>query len=99
MPELRTGCTFIINQVVATTYNHRSPHTLDEHGGIPLRKILIVTGGSRGIGAATARLAAANGYAVCISYLRNEAAASAVVHEISEAGGEAIAVACDVGQE
>jgi NAD(P)-dependent dehydrogenase (short-subunit alcohol dehydrogenase family) len=64
-----------------------------------LKKVLIVTGGSRGIGAATARLAAANGYAVCISYLNNEEAASAVVRDISEAGGVAIAVAADVGQE
>jgi NAD(P)-dependent dehydrogenase (short-subunit alcohol dehydrogenase family) len=64
-----------------------------------LKKVMIVTGGSRGIGAATARLAAANGYAVCISYLSNEEAASAVVRDITAAGGVAIAVAADVGQE
>jgi len=64
-----------------------------------LEKVLIVTGGSRGIGAATARLAAARGYAVCVNYLRNEAAASAVVREISDGGGKAIAVAGDVGEE
>lgn len=64
-----------------------------------MKKVLIITGGSRGIGAATARLAAAHGYAVCISYLRNEAAALAVVREISEGGGSARAVAADVGQE
>jgi NAD(P)-dependent dehydrogenase (short-subunit alcohol dehydrogenase family) len=64
-----------------------------------LEKVLIITGGSRGIGAATARLAAARGYAVCINYLRNEAAASAVVREISDGGGKAIAVAGDVGEE
>jgi NAD(P)-dependent dehydrogenase (short-subunit alcohol dehydrogenase family) len=64
-----------------------------------LDKILVVTGGSRGIGAATARLAAARGYAVCVNYLRNEAAASAVVREISGGGGKAIAVAGDVGEE
>ena len=62
-----------------------------------MRKILIVTGGSRGIGAATARLGAAHGYAVCINYLRNEAAAHALVEEIKRAGGEAMAVAGDVG--
>jgi NAD(P)-dependent dehydrogenase (short-subunit alcohol dehydrogenase family) len=61
--------------------------------------IVVVTGGSRGIGAATARLAAARGYAVCISYLRNEAAARAVVDGIAAAGGRAIAVPADVGRE
>lgn len=61
--------------------------------------ILIVTGGSRGIGAATARMAAANGYDVCISYLRNRAAAEAVVDEISTAGAKAMSVAADVSVE
>lgn len=64
-----------------------------------MKKVLIITGGSRGIGAATARLAAADGYAVCITYLRNEAAASAVVREISDAGGTAVAIAADVSVE
>jgi NAD(P)-dependent dehydrogenase (short-subunit alcohol dehydrogenase family) len=64
-----------------------------------MNKTLIVTGGSRGIGAATARAAAASGYMVCISYLRNEEAAQAVVNEIVRAGGEAFAVAADVSIE
>ena len=64
-----------------------------------MKKVLIVTGGSRGIGAATARLAAAAGYAVCISYVRNEPAASAIVREIVDAGGKALAVAADVANE
>ena len=64
-----------------------------------MKKVLIVTGGSRGIGAATAWLAAARGYAVCIGYLKNEAAAATVVREISEAGGQAIAIAADVSLE
>ncbi|MCE8027735.1 SDR family oxidoreductase [Halomonas daqingensis] len=64
-----------------------------------LKKVLVVTGGSRGIGAATARLAAARGYAVCINYRHNEAAAQAVVEEIAHAGGKAIAMAGDVGNE
>lgn len=64
-----------------------------------MKKVLIITGGSRGIGAATARLAAADGYAVCITYLRNETAASAVVRDISDVGGEAIAIAADVSVE
>lgn len=64
-----------------------------------MNKVLLVTGGSRGIGAATARLAARSGYAVCISYLRNRAAAAAVVADILRAGGEAMATAADVGSE
>jgi NAD(P)-dependent dehydrogenase (short-subunit alcohol dehydrogenase family) len=48
---------------------------------------VLVTGASRGIGAATARLAAARGYAVGVNYLRNRDAAEAVVGEIEAAGG------------
>ena len=60
---------------------------------------MIVTGGGRGIGAATARLAAERGYAVCVNYLRNRAAADAVVGAIAKTGGKAIAVAADVARE
>jgi NAD(P)-dependent dehydrogenase (short-subunit alcohol dehydrogenase family) len=62
-------------------------------------KILLVTGGSRGIGAATARLAAQRGYAVCINYLQDRAAAEAVVAAIQKDGGMAIAVQADIGVE
>ena len=64
-----------------------------------MKPILLVTGGSRGIGAATARLAAARGYAVCLTYRSNAAAADAVVADIERAGGEAIAVVADVASE
>ncbi|MBZ0163735.1 MAG: SDR family oxidoreductase [Notoacmeibacter sp.] len=57
---------------------------------------LIITGGSRGIGAATARLAAERGYRVCLNYVRDEAAALATVADITKAGGTAIAVAGNV---
>jgi NAD(P)-dependent dehydrogenase (short-subunit alcohol dehydrogenase family) len=63
------------------------------------KKVLIVTGGSRGIGAQIAKLGAADGYAVCISYLHNKAAADAVVDEITQAGGTAIATAADMAVE
>jgi NAD(P)-dependent dehydrogenase (short-subunit alcohol dehydrogenase family) len=61
--------------------------------------VVLVTGGSRGIGAATAVLAAQRGYAVCINYVHNRAAADAVAHTIRQAGGRALAVAADVAVE
>lgn len=61
--------------------------------------MVIVTGGSRGIGAATARLAARRGYAVCINYYRNREAAEGVVDEITANGGQARAFAADVASE
>jgi NAD(P)-dependent dehydrogenase (short-subunit alcohol dehydrogenase family) len=61
--------------------------------------MVIVTGGSRGIGAATSRLAAARGYAVCVNYRSNAAAAAEVVRTITESGGRAIAVQADVAIE
>jgi NAD(P)-dependent dehydrogenase (short-subunit alcohol dehydrogenase family) len=64
-----------------------------------MRKVLLVTGAGRGIGAATARLAAERGYAVCVNYLRNREAALAVVADIERGGGQAIAVAADISLE
>lgn len=61
--------------------------------------VLVVTGGGRGIGAATARLAAARGYAVCVNYAKNRESAEGVVAEIAKSGGRAIAVQADVGVE
>lgn len=58
-------------------------------------KILVVTGASRGIGAATARLAAARGYSVCVNYRSGRQEAEAVVEQIRTAGGVAIAVQAD----
>jgi NAD(P)-dependent dehydrogenase (short-subunit alcohol dehydrogenase family) len=62
-------------------------------------RVVIVTGASRGIGAATARLAGERGYAVCVNYRRSQAAAEGVVADIERAGGRAIAVAADVAVE
>lgn len=64
-----------------------------------MEKILIVTGGSRGIGAATAKLAAAQGYKVCVNYLINQQAAEAVVAEIRASGGTALAMQADLSVE
>jgi len=60
---------------------------------------LVVTGGGRGIGAATARLAAERGWAVCVNYRREREAAEAVAAGIARAGGRAVAVAADVASE
>ncbi|MDA8017186.1 MAG: SDR family oxidoreductase [Thermoanaerobaculia bacterium] len=63
------------------------------------RPVLLVTGGSRGIGAATARLCAAAGYSVCVNYREAADAARQVVGEIESAGGQGHAVRADVGVE
>jgi NAD(P)-dependent dehydrogenase (short-subunit alcohol dehydrogenase family) len=62
-------------------------------------QVLLVTGGSRGIGAATALLAAARGYAVAVNYTSHAGAAQDVVRRIESGGGRAIAVQADVAQE
>lgn len=64
-----------------------------------MNQVMIVTGGSRGIGAATARLAASRGYAVCVNYRQDRAAAERVVSDSHAAGARAIAVAADVAVE
>jgi NAD(P)-dependent dehydrogenase (short-subunit alcohol dehydrogenase family) len=62
-------------------------------------KVMIVTGAGRGIGAATARLAAERGYSVCVNFLRDASSAERLVSTIKGAGGTAIAVAGDVSSE
>lgn len=64
-----------------------------------MSKVLLITGASRGIGAATARLAAQQGWAVTVNYHRNRAAAEAVVADIRAAGGQAVAIAANVADE
>ncbi|HJZ72477.1 MAG TPA: SDR family oxidoreductase [Vicinamibacterales bacterium] len=61
--------------------------------------VMIVTGGSRGIGAATACLAAVRGYAVCVNYRARRDAAERVAREITASGGRAVAVGADVAAE
>jgi NAD(P)-dependent dehydrogenase (short-subunit alcohol dehydrogenase family) len=64
-----------------------------------LDKVLLITGASRGIGAATARLAASQGYAVAVNYSTNSKAADEVVRGILAQGGSAIALQADVTNE
>ncbi|HEY8596154.1 MAG TPA: glucose 1-dehydrogenase [Devosiaceae bacterium] len=64
-----------------------------------MSKAILITGASRGIGAATARLAAAGGYRVCVNYQHDGQAADAVVAEIRAGGGHAVAMQGDVGRQ
>src|SRR4029078_7530860 len=60
---------------------------------------VLICGGGRGIGAATARLAAARGYAVAVNYKSNAESASKVVKDIEDGGGRAIAIRGDMAIE
>ncbi len=62
-------------------------------------KVVVITGGSRGIGRAASLAAAARGYRVVVGYASNEAAAKEVVARIEAKNGKAIAVKCDIGKE
>ena len=64
-----------------------------------MEKVLLVTGGSRGIGAATCKLAAQQGWAVAVNYSANSLAADDVVRSIRSQGGHAMAVQADVADE
>jgi NAD(P)-dependent dehydrogenase (short-subunit alcohol dehydrogenase family) len=64
-----------------------------------MTEVVLITGASRGIGAATAKLAAQRGYAVCVNYRTNAAAAARVVAAIEAQGGRALAIAADVAVE
>ena len=68
-------------------------------GQILTDRVVIITGGSRGIGRATALAAATRGFRICVGYASNEAAARQVVSTIEAKNGKAIAVKCDVGNE
>jgi NAD(P)-dependent dehydrogenase (short-subunit alcohol dehydrogenase family) len=67
--------------------------------GKHVKQVLLVTGGSRGIGAATALLAGQRGYAVAVNYTADAASAAAVVERIQADGGQALAVQADVSDE
>lgn len=64
-----------------------------------MSRIVLVTGGSRGIGAATCKYLAKQSYAVCVNYRSNEAEASRVVAEIEKNGGVAVAIQADVSKD
>ncbi|MFV0455128.1 MAG: SDR family oxidoreductase [Pseudomonas sp.] len=62
-------------------------------------RVMLITGASRGIGAATARLAAAEGYALCLNFHNRADTAQQLLEELNSAGAQAIAVAADVSDE
>ncbi|PKO77564.1 MAG: NAD(P)-dependent oxidoreductase [Betaproteobacteria bacterium HGW-Betaproteobacteria-15] len=72
---------------------------MNQKDGATQKKVLLVTGGSRGIGAATALLAARQGWAVAVNYTANSLAADEVVRAIRAEGGAAITVQADVADE
>src|SRR5437764_1166052 len=63
------------------------------------RRVLLITGASRGIGAATARVAAARGYDIAVNFASNVKAAETVVADAERVGARAIAIRADVAQE
>jgi NAD(P)-dependent dehydrogenase (short-subunit alcohol dehydrogenase family) len=83
----------------------RNEASIQAAGGVDLsqdvsmQRVLVITGGGRGIGAAAARLAAGRGYGVCVNYRRNREAADATVRAIEAAGGRAMAFGADVSVE
>jgi NAD(P)-dependent dehydrogenase (short-subunit alcohol dehydrogenase family) len=64
-----------------------------------MSRIMLITGAGRGIGASLAKLAAQRGYAVAVNYAQNATTANALVREITEAGGKAVAIQADVSQQ
>src|SRR3954467_4914972 len=68
-------------------------------GGSMAKKILMVTGGSRGIGAEVSLRAAKQGYALCINYLEKRDRADALVKQIRDGGGGALAIKANIADE
>ena len=64
-----------------------------------MNKVIVITGAGRGIGAATALLAARKGYTVCVNYLKNAQAADSIVEQILQQGGNSFSVPADVSVE
>jgi NAD(P)-dependent dehydrogenase (short-subunit alcohol dehydrogenase family) len=64
-----------------------------------MSKVMLITGASRGIGAATARLAATRGYALCLNFRQRQDAAEQLLSELQRSGVRAIAVEADVSNE
>ena len=68
-------------------------------GDFFMSKVMLITGASRGIGAATARLAAAEGYALCLNFRQRHDAAEQLLKELRSQGAQAIAIEADIADE
>ncbi len=90
---------FGLNELILLSDLPRYGRDLDIVERMSYGPVMILTGGSRGIGAATARLAAGRGHAVCVNYLSGREAAEDVVKEITTGGGRAEAMQADVSVE
>lgn len=88
-----------MNAVVAAVSHKRKPKNGVRFTMGTMQPIVLITGGSRGIGAATALAAANAGYAVAVNYAHNSLAADEVVRQIRQQGGTAITVQADVAEE
>ena len=97
MPEVSKDCGRLWRIRVHLDLKTMETTSAERREGPP--RTLIVTGGSRGIGAAVARLAASRGYRVCVNYVSDEAAAEKVVDDIVGSGGIAVAIQANVGVE
>jgi NAD(P)-dependent dehydrogenase (short-subunit alcohol dehydrogenase family) len=106
--KIRSGPqSFGLRELAARAYALRADTLGSICGGLTLaivrrmsqRQVVIVTGGGRGIGAATAKLAAARGYAVCLNYFHLREPAEEVVRYITGGNGQAIAIQADISSE
>ena len=88
-----------MNAVVAAVSHKRKPKNGVRFTMGTMQPIVLITGGSRGIGAATALAATNAGYAVAVNYAHNSLAADEVVRQIRQQGGTAITVQADVAEE
>ena len=93
------GAVEFFNVLARRNRKRSTDQTTGHEGASPVNKVLLVTGASRGIGAAVSKLAAARGYDVAVNYLRDAKAADAVVNAVKAAGRRAVAIQGDMAKE